>query len=80
MSGAALCSVQLHRIVPCQVTLTHNDVLHVHQSTISADKDTPAKNINLDPGLYGCMVQGCRVRLREHLINIPKGEVLLVIS
>ena len=66
MSGAALCSVQIHRIVPCQVTLTRTDVLHVHQSAKTADKDAPAKNINLGPGSYGCMVRGrkdrgCRV-------------------
>ena len=62
MSGAALSSVQIHRIVPCQVTLTRTDVLHVHrstislhvhQSTVSADKDVSAKSINLGPGSYG---------------------------
>ena len=61
MSGAALCSVQIHRIVPCQVTLTRTDVLHVHQSTIGADKDVSAKNINLGPGSYGRMVRGRKV-------------------
>ena len=53
MSGAALCSVQIHRIVPCQVTLKRTHVLHVHQSTIRADKDVSAKNINLVTGSYG---------------------------
>ena len=71
MSGAAVCSIQIHGIVPCQVTLTRTDVLHIHQSTISADKDVSAKNINLGPGSYGRMVlgrkvRGRRVRLKEH--------------
>ena len=61
MSGAALCSVQIHRIVPCQVTLTRADVLHIHQLIISADENTPAKNINFGPGPYGHMVLGRRV-------------------
>ena len=57
MSGAVLfCSVQIHRIVPGQVTLTRTNVLRVHQSTINADKDWSAKNINLGPGSYGHMV------------------------
>ena len=65
MSGAAFCSVQKHRIVPCQLTLTRTDVLHVHQSIISADKDVSAKNINLGPGSYGRMVQGRKIRGRR---------------
>ena len=46
------CSVQKHRIVPCQLTLTRTDFMHVHQSTISADKDVSAKNINFGRGSY----------------------------
>ena len=65
MSGAALSSVRIHRIVPGQVTLTRIDVLQVHQSTISANKDVPAKNINLVPGSYGRKVRGCKVRGRR---------------
>ena len=61
MSGAALSSVRMHRIVPGQVTLTRTDVLHVHQSTISANKDVSAKNINLGPGSYGRKVRGRKV-------------------
>ena len=53
VSGAAFCSIQKHRIVPCQLTLTRTDFLHVHQSTISADKDVSAKNINFGRGSYG---------------------------
>ena len=33
MCGAILWSVQKHRIVPGQVTLTHAHVLHMHQLT-----------------------------------------------
>ena len=61
MPGAALSSVRMHRIVPGQVTLTRTDVLHVHQSTISANKDVSAKNINLGPGSYGRKVRGRKV-------------------
>ena len=61
MSGAVLFySVQIHRIVPGQVTLTCTNVLCVHQSAINADKDLSAENINLGPGLYGHMVQVVR--------------------
>ena len=62
MSGAVLCSVRIHRIVTGQVTLTRTDSLHVHQSTISADEDVSAKNINLGPGSYGRKVQGRKIR------------------
>ena len=48
--------------MPCHVTLTRTDVLHVHQSTMSAYKDVSAKNINLGPGSYGHMVQGRKIR------------------
>ena len=65
MSGAALSSVRMHRIVPGQVTLIRTDVLHVHQSTISANKDVSAKNINLGPGSYGRKVRGRKVRGRR---------------
>ena len=37
------------------------DVLHVHQPTISANKDVSAKNINLGPESYGRKVRGRRV-------------------
>ena len=65
MPGAVLCSVRIHRIG--QVTLTRNfeRVLHVHQSTISANKDVSAKNINLGPGSYGHKVRGRKVRGRR---------------
>ena len=46
-------------------TLTRTDVLHVHQSTISANKDVSAKNINLVPGSYGRKVRGRKVRGRR---------------
>ena len=65
MSGAALSSVRIHGIVPGQVTLTRTDVLHVHQSTISANKDVSAKNINLGPESYGHKVRGRKVRGRR---------------
>ena len=51
--------------MPGQVTLTRTDVFHVHSSTISADKDVSAKNINLGPRSYGRMVQGRKVRGRR---------------
>ena len=69
MSGAVLCSVQIHRIVPSQVKLTRTDVLRVYQSTISADNDLSAENINLGSGSYGRMVRGPMVvgsALKEH--------------
>ena len=51
--------------MPGQVTLTRIDVLQVNQSTISANKDVSAKNINLGPGSYGRKVRGRKVRGRR---------------
>ena len=68
MYSAVLCSVRLQRIVPGKVTLTHTYVLHVHQSTISADSNLSAKVRNLGArvvGSYGRMVRGRRVRGRR---------------
>ena len=67
MSGAVLCSVQIHQIVPGQVTLTRTDVLRVHPSTISADKDLSPKDMNVGPGSDGRKVRGRRVQLKEYL-------------
>ena len=58
VSNVWCCSLLITNPSNCAmpVTLTRTDVFHVHQSTISADKDAPAKNINLGPGSYGRMV------------------------
>ena len=63
---SVLCSIRIHRIVPRQETLTRADVWRVHQSTVSADKDLSAKDINLGQGSYSGMAWGRRVRLKEH--------------